>query len=137
MPIRFEFDHVNKILLLRVDGQLTDELLGEVYRAVRHYSIVTDAAAVILDLSGVTKFVVSSEFVRRLAQGEPAIPNIERPRIVVAPQTDGFGLVRMFHLVGEQRRPKFSAVKTIEEALRILKAKSPEFKPIELGPTLA
>ena len=131
MPIRFEFDQVNKILLFRVDGQLTDELLGEVYRAIRRYSIATSAAAVIFDLSGVTKFVVSSEFVRRLAQGAPAIPDAERPRVVVAPQTDGFGLVRMFQLAGEQTRPKFSAVKTMDEALRILQAKSPEFKPID------
>jgi hypothetical protein len=137
MPIRFEFDQVNKILLLRVDGQLTDELLGEVYRAIRSYSIATDAAATIVDLSGVTKFVVSSEFVRRLAQGQPAMPNTERPRIVVAPQTDGFGLVRMFHLVGEQTRPKFSAVKTMDEALRTLQAENPEFKPIELSSSLA
>ena len=29
MGYRFDFDAVNKILLLRVDGQLTDELLAE------------------------------------------------------------------------------------------------------------
>jgi hypothetical protein len=137
MAIRFEFDEVNKILLARIDGRLTDELLGDVYRAIRVYSILTDAAAGIFDFSGITEFLVSSEFVRRLAQGEAAMPNTERPRVVVAPQTDGFGLVRMFHLIGEQRRPKFSAVKTIDQALRILQAKNPEFKPIELGSSLA
>lgn len=136
--MRFEFDQVNRILLLRVDGQLTDELLGEAYRAIRRCSIATNAAAAIFDLSGVTKFIVSSEFVRRLAQSEPAMPNAqERPRVVVAPQSDGFGLVRMFQLVGEQRRPKFSPAKTMDEALRLLRAKSPEFKPIELGLPLA
>jgi hypothetical protein len=137
MAIRFEFDAVNKILLAHVDGQLTDESLRDAYRAIHSYSIATNAAAGIFDFSGVTEFAVSSEFVRRLAQGEPAMPNEERPRIVVAPQPAGFGLARMFQLVGEQKRPKFSTVKTIDEALRILGSENPEFKPIGLGRSLA
>jgi hypothetical protein len=35
--LRFEFDPTNKILLLRVEGRLTEELVTEVYQAIRVY----------------------------------------------------------------------------------------------------
>ena len=47
----FEFDAVNNILLLRVDGRLTDELLAECYEAIRTRSIATDARAGIFDFT--------------------------------------------------------------------------------------
>ena len=131
MAIRFEFDKINGILLVRVDGRLTDESLGDYYGEVRRYSVLTDARAGIFDVSAVTQFAVTSEFVRRLAQGEPAMPHAEeRPRIVVAHQTHAFGLARMFQIVGEQKRPLFGVVKTMDEALGVLRAEAPEFKPI-------
>lgn len=132
MAVRFEFDEVNRILLAQFGGPLTDESLGDAYRAIRRYSLVTDAKAGICDLSGVTEFAVSSEFVRRLAQSEPAMPKAEeRPRVVVVPQTHAFGLVRMFQILGEQSRPLFSVVRTMEEAMKFLRAEAPEFKPVE------
>jgi len=131
MAIRFEFDKVNRILLARVDGGLTDESLGDYYREIRRYSVLTDARAGVFDASAVTQFAVTSEFVRRLAQGEPAMPDAqERPRIVVAPQTHAFGLARMFQIVGERKRPLFAVVRTMGEALGVLRAEAPEFKPI-------
>jgi hypothetical protein len=132
MAIRFEFDEVNQIVLVRIDGQLTDESLGDAYEAIRRYSVLTDAKAGIFDLTGVTEFAVSSEFVLRLATSEPAMPKAdERPRVVIAPQTHAFGLVRMFQIVGERTRPLFSAVKTMDEAVKFLRASTPDFKPIE------
>jgi hypothetical protein len=43
MAFRFEFDSVNKILLGRFEGKLTDESLAEFLRAIREYSTATDA----------------------------------------------------------------------------------------------
>ena len=62
-------------MLLRVEGQLSDELLAECYKAIRDYSVRTDAHMGIFDLSAVTQFAVSSEFVRQLAKREPAMPD--------------------------------------------------------------
>ena len=42
---RFEFDPVNKILRLRVEERLTDELAVEIYSAIRKYATATDASA--------------------------------------------------------------------------------------------
>jgi hypothetical protein len=43
MAFRFEFDTANRVLLCRVEGRLTDELLAECYEAIRKYSTATDA----------------------------------------------------------------------------------------------
>jgi hypothetical protein len=70
----FEFDAVNNILLLRVDGRLTDELLAECYEAIRTRSIATDARAGIFDFTALTDFPVSAAFVRRLASKNQPFP---------------------------------------------------------------
>jgi hypothetical protein len=53
MACRFEFDSVNQILLIRFEGRLTNELLGEFYWTAGKYVSITDAQAGIVDLSSV------------------------------------------------------------------------------------
>jgi hypothetical protein len=132
MGFRFEFDPVDRILLLRLEGRLTDELLAECYEAVRRYSTATDALAGIWDLSSVTEFAVSSEFIRHLADQEPAMPDAtRRPRIICVAGTIGFGLARMFQLMGEPTRPLLKVVHNLDEALTTLGIQSPRFEPLE------
>jgi hypothetical protein len=132
MAVRFEFDSTNKILLARVEGPLTDEFLAEYYDAVRKYSTETDASAGIFDFSSVTEFAVTAEFIRRLAGREPAMPYAtSRPRILVAPQIYGFGLLRMFQLLGETTRPMLQVAHSMDEAFTILGVQSPHFEPLE------
>jgi len=68
MAFRFEFDAANRILLLRVEGRLTDELLAECYQAVRKYSTATDANMGIFDFSSVTQFAASCALTERGAR---------------------------------------------------------------------
>jgi hypothetical protein len=129
---RFEFDPGNRILLTRPEGELTDESLAELYQAIRRYSTATDASMGIWDLSSVTKFAVSSAMIRRLASQEPAMPDAtRRPRIVVVPNTVGFGLSRMFQILGESTRPQLNVVHTLDEALVTLGIQSTHFEPLE------
>jgi hypothetical protein len=130
MAFRFEFDPVNKILVGRMEGLLSDESIREIYQAGRKYSVATDASAAILDFSLVTGFPLTSERLRQLAREEPAMPNAERPRFVVAPQTHAFGLFRMFQLTGESTRPLLTVVHTMDEALAALGVQSPRFEPL-------
>jgi hypothetical protein len=129
---RFEFDSANRILLARFEGWFTDELVAEAYRTVRKYSILTDARAGIWDMSAVTEFAVSSQFIRDLANQEPAMPDaFNRPRVIVAPTPAGFGLARMFQIAGEHKRPLLKVVHTIDEALTVVHAQSPHFEPLD------
>jgi hypothetical protein len=132
MAFRFEFDSVNKILLGRFEGKLTDESLAEFLRAVRQYSTATDASAGIGDYSSVTEFAVSSEFIRHLARQEPAMLDAtRRPRIIIVSATVGFGIGRMFQIVGEPKNPLLEVVHSMDEALAALGAQCPHFETLE------
>jgi hypothetical protein len=132
MEFRFEIDPGNKILLVRVEGRLTDELLGEIYRAVRTHSRAIDIRAGIIDFSPVHDWALSSSFLRELAKREPAMADAARRRlIIVSPATVGFGLARMFQMLGESTRPLLEVVRTLEEALAALGAEAAKFKPLE------
>jgi len=131
MGFRFEFEPVHKILLARFEGRLTDKSLGEFYREGLKHWAATDARAAISDYTS-AEWAVSAEFIRELASQEPAVtePN-QRRRIVVAPSTVGFGLARMFQIVGERKRPLLQVVRTMEEAFEALGIESPHFEPLE------
>lgn len=132
MGFRFEFDHANRILLVRVEGQLSDEILAECYDEIRKRAVATDARMGIFDLSAVSKFPVSTDLIRRLARREPAMPDAaNRMRIIAVENTTGFGLARMFQLVGEKSRPKLQVVRSLEAALTALDVPSPHFEPME------
>jgi len=132
MGFRFEFDPDNKILLARFEGRLTDELLAEFYRAIRRYSTSTDASSGIWDFSAVTEFAISSVLIRELARQAPAMPDATtRPRFIVVSETHAFGLARMFQITGETTRPLLSVVRTLDQALAALGAKSPHFEPLD------
>jgi hypothetical protein len=127
---RFEFDSANKILLLRWEGRLTDDSLAGVKPAPRKYWAATDARAGIEDFSSVTEFAVSAEFVRWRAGQEPAMPDATRPLFIVVPATVGFGLARMYQILGE-RTQLVHVVRTMDEALAALGVASLHFEPLE------
>ncbi len=86
MKYSFEFDPVNKILLGRFEGRITDESLGEFYRTGQKHWAATDASAAITDYTAATEWAVSHEFIRALASEQPAVADpAKRPRMVVAP----------------------------------------------------
>ncbi|MBZ5696367.1 MAG: hypothetical protein LAN36_13510 [Acidobacteriia bacterium] len=132
MPYHFEFDSANRIVRCRFEGRITDEILREYYQIAGKYFESTDARAGVLDLSAVTAFEVSSQTIRELAKLPPAMPHPERPRFVIAPSNQVFGMARMFELQGQDTRPNLHVVRTAEEAWVILGVRPPKFKPIEI-----
>jgi hypothetical protein len=132
MGFRFEFESRNKVLLVRVEGRLTDELLAETLGAIRTYSIATDASAGIFDFSSVTEVAISTGFVAKLAAQDPAMPDAtRRRRIIVAPTAVAFGLSRMFQMLGERTRPLLEVVRSMDEALAALGIESAHFEALE------
>jgi hypothetical protein len=132
MAFRFEFDPVNKILLARFEGQLTNESAEEYHYALGKNWRATAACAGIWDLSGVTDFAVAADFLRSLAARKPISPALtDHPRFIVVPEKAGYGLMRMFQIAGESTRPLLHVVRTVDEALTALAAQSPHFEPLE------
>jgi hypothetical protein len=128
---RFEFDPVNKVLLARLEGRLTEASVLEFYKAIQRYANATDASTSIWDCSSVTEFALSADFIRDLARLESPMPNRTRPSFSVIPQTVGFGIGRMYALWAEHRDPLLQVVRTMDEALAELGIQSPHFEPLE------
>jgi hypothetical protein len=131
MAYRFEFDPKNKVLLFHPEGQLSDESLSAYSRTIRKYWIATGAEAGIWDFSSITEFAVSTDFIRLLARQEPTLADANHARVIIASDAVGFGLSRMFQLAGEPARPLLHVVRTLDEALAVLKIESPNFEPLE------
>ena len=82
---------------------------------------MTRQRAGIFDFTSATDFPISTEFVRRLAKQEPAMPQADvRPRVLVAPQIHAYGIVRMVQIMGEDSRPLLRVARTLNDALLAL-----------------
>jgi hypothetical protein len=131
MALRFAFDRVNKILLLRREGRLTDELMAESQEAIRKYWAATDPSSGIDDFSEVTEFALSTEFIRQLVDQQQAGDATRHTRVIVAPAPVVFGVARMFQILGERKRPDLQVVHTLDEAFAALGVQAPHFEPLE------
>jgi|SRR5580698_891089 hypothetical protein len=132
MAFWFEFDPVNKILLARFEGQLTNESAAEYHEALGKNWRATNARAGIWDLSAVSDFAVASDFLRTLAERKPITPGLtDHPRFIVVPATAGYGLMRMFQIAGESVRPLLHVVRSVDEALSALGVPSAHFELLE------
>lgn len=131
MAFRFEFDPVNRILLARFEGQLTNESAEEYHDALGKNWRATDPRAGIWDLSAATGFAVDADFLRNLAKRKPITPGLTNyPRFIVVPETARYGLMRMFQIAGESSRPQLQVVRTVDEALAALGVQSPQFETL-------
>jgi hypothetical protein len=126
MAFRFEFDSVNKVLLARFAGRLTEEVFLEFRHEIREHSAATNPRMGIMDYSWVTQFAISSSLIRELAKQEPPIGNI--PRVIVVQSTAGFGLARMFQIAGGPKSSGLKIARSLDEAFAELGVQSPHFE---------
>jgi hypothetical protein len=131
MSFRFEFDPVNRILLTRMEGRLTDELLAQTDRETRKCASVIDPLVHIVECSAVTQFAVSSDLVRKMAKDVPILPDPRRHRFFVVPAVEAFGLARMFQIAAEPAHPLIKIVRTLDEVWVALGIQTPKFEPLE------
>lgn len=132
MAYRFDFDPVHGILRTRFEGVVTDEELVEFYREAVEQVALTNPARGLIDFSACTRLEASVGTVRMLARTPPAMPQPERPRVIVAPGDRTFGMARIFEIEGEITRPNTHVVRTVGEALSILGVLGePHYGPIE------
>lgn len=122
-----EFDPVSRFVRFRFEGHLTDEVLVEFYQEGRSVMASTNAVSGILDFTEVTSVGGSAETIRKLADLPPIIDD-PTPRAVVAVGDCIYGLMRMYHIIGEQTRQELYVIRTLEDAYAMFDIKSPNFK---------
>ena len=96
-----DLDPTHQVLRVTVTGTVTDPASREMYASLSHFAATGGPYAAILDLSEVTGSQLSAETIRDVPKKPPAVP-LGRPRVVVAPRPEDYGLFRMFELVRDK-----------------------------------
>jgi hypothetical protein len=131
MGARYEFDKDHQVLLVHLDGRLSEDSLGSLTRAAEKHWAATKPRAEIIDCSGVTEFAIASDRIRQLARQQLNSDAAQRHRVIIVPETHAFGLARMYQIVAEQKRPLVTVVRSMDEALAALNIMSPDFEPLD------
>lgn len=71
-----------------------------------------------------------SQTTKELAKSTPVLRDPNLRRIVIASSPDIYGMMRMFEIEGEEKRPNFHVVRTQREAWGILAVQKPRFTPL-------
>jgi len=129
MGFQFEFDRVNKILLTRLNGELTDDLIRKVDAGMRHHLTNKSPNVHVVECSAVTKYSMSPESVRHLAKRDPALQGIDR--FFVMPSTVGVGMARMFQISGDPNYNSVAIVSSLNEVFTALAIDPPKFEVLE------
>jgi hypothetical protein len=75
---------------------------------------------------------LSGDFLRRMVDLEPAMPEVgKRPRVVIPPPAASLSMLRILEIVVQVTRPRFKVVHTMEEALAGLRVQFPHFEPLD------
>ena len=130
MAFRFAVDTKNSILLMSIDGVLTDQTLFDGYTALVRLHERYGACHCIVDYTGLTEVAISTAGVRNLAYTRPIFPS-SCVTLNVAPEKAMFGMARMFQTLASDNRPNFRVVQTMEEALKTIGVTSAKFTPVE------
>ena len=121
-----DFDAVNNILRATIEGRITGEILLNFHHEAANYLAAHPPCRVVLDLSPVIEFDVSSDAIRRLAAAPPPLRS-PAMWILVIQKDVIYGLARMFQILTETKGNycELQVVRTMDEAYRLLQVKSP------------
>lgn len=124
--VNVDFDAVNNILRATIEGRIAGSTLLNFHDAAAKYLAAHPPCRVILDLSPVAEFDVSSEAIRRLAAVPPPLRS-PGTWILVIQKDVIYGLARMFQILTETKWNycELQVVRTMDEAYRLLQVKCP------------
>lgn len=118
-------DEMKRVLFVRLEGTVTDEVLLNCYQQALEWNAVHRYPTCVTDCSGVQSTEVSAGAIGWIAENPPVVPNdIRRAVVLVAPQSVAYGLARMYEMLASQTRDKVHVVRTMPEAFRLLGVES-------------
>jgi hypothetical protein len=137
MAFVFDFDPTHQILRSTFSGKVDDEELLNHQRLGLLLVTSLDPRFAIMDLSAADPFEATAHGMRALARLPPAMPKMDRPRVIIAPSDHTFGMARVFEVEGEATRPSLHVVRSMKEAWAILgvEMEEAEFGPISRAPS--
>src|ERR1017187_5730906 len=111
MAFAFDFDPIHQILRSTFSGKVSDEDLLNHQRVGLLLVTSLDPRFAVIDLSAANPFEATADGMRALAKLPPAMPQTDRPRVVIAPSDHTFGMARIFEVEGEATRPNLHVVR--------------------------
>lgn len=124
-------DDARRVLYVRFEGILTDEVLLSRYLQVREWNAAHGFLSVIVDFSHISGERVTARAVRNVSELLPRIPSdIQRAVILLAPQDEVYGMVRMFAMLASDIRENVHVVRTLAEAYMLVGVESLELRPL-------
>ena len=133
MKYVIDLDPTHLVLRVTVTGTVTDPATRELYASVGDVAAAGGPYAAIFDLSEVTgnqlsieTVLLSIETVLDLVRKRPAVPG-GRPRVVVAPRPEDYGLFRMFEVLRDEMGRKLHLVISMDEAYAMLGVSPEDF----------
>ncbi len=130
MPYRFDFDSTHQVLRGQLEGRVSDQELVEFFKEIKREWARLSPQAGVADCSGLTALEVNAQTVRTLAKTPPEDSDAEKPRFIVAPAPDVFGLARLFQFEGEAARPNLHVVRSLREVCVIMGVQKLFFEPL-------
>jgi len=127
----FDFDPTHQILRSIFSGRVSDEDLLNHQRVGLLLVTSLDPRFAMIDFSAADPFEVTSDGMRKLAKLPPAMPKVDRPRVIIAPTDHAFGMARIFEIEGEVTRPNLHVVRSAKEAFAIFGV---EMAEVRFGP---
>ena len=119
MEFLLNFDHQHKLLLITMGEVVTEASALAATAAVRTFAATQDLRSGIADLSAVERIEVSTNFIKSLAAGPPAIP-AGKTVILVAPRDETYGMSRMFQIIRDGLGVRLHVVHSMVEAYELL-----------------
>lgn len=119
MSVEYTIDAVQKVVVVRFVGEMTDADLIGIGTATKSHPLFDPSFSEIVDFSAVTGKSISTFAVQEVAR-RTSVYDLTSKHIVIAPQPHVFGLTRMFQTYAEQSRPNMAVVKTMDEACELL-----------------
>jgi len=128
MAFSFAFDSATRVLLARFEGHITDEVMEDFYHRAKHrIATASELRGTIVDFSPVVEFKVTPEMVREVAWSPPIETDASRPVVAVAPSAEVFEIMWILVTEGQETRPNFHLVKSLEHAYAIVGITNPNF----------
>lgn len=131
--LRARFDATHRALHIIFGARLTQQLYMDGYELMKSFIATHGPCSVLVDLTFVTQFELSNEFVREIGS-RLAVPGATM-RIAVAPQPAIYGSGRMVETLRSEGNAPIKVVRSLDEAYALVGAAAADFVDIERGET--
>ena len=130
--IRARFDGKHRALHITFGAKLTEDVYMQGYALMKNFIAANGPCSLIVDLSFVTEFGLSNEFVREIGGGGLAVPGATL-RLAVAPQPAIYSSGRMVETLRSEGSAPIKMVRTLDEAYALVGAAAADFVAIDRG----